>query len=262
MKSKNTPVDSPLADAHCHLQDPAFAPDLEDALRDARLAGVRVLVINGTRPEDWPRVRELASAHLELVPCFGLHPWFAGEAPPGWLDALRGFLAGTPSGVGEAGLDARRGTAGQGAVFREQLALARERELPLMVHCVGAWGELLALLRKDGAPRPGFLLHAYGGSAEAVPTLAGLGAFFSFAARDLQDIRPRTRRALLAVPPDRLLLETDGPGPRTRGGPADVRAALTLAAALRGEDRSALARTLWENTERLLGTLLRSPRSS
>jgi len=247
-----------MIDAHLHLQDRAYDPDRDDVLRRAEAAGVRLLVCNGRRPADWPAVLELSRSHPGVVPCFGLHPWYAGEAPAGWLETLEGFLDSVPSGVGEAGLDgAALGRAAQEEALRRQLALARSRNRPLMLHCVRAFGRLLELLSAEGPPRAGFLLHAYRGPAGLVERFVRLNAYLSFSASCLDESRPRSVQALRAVPADRLLLETDCPGSKSRGEPSDVRSVLRLAARLRGESEDRLEAAIWENAGGLLGPLIR-----
>ena len=247
-----------MIDAHLHLQDRAYASDRDAVLRRAEAAGVRLLVCNGTRPADWPGVLELARAHPAVVPCFGLHPWYAGEAPEHWLKSLEGFLDEVPSGIGEAGLDGAAGDlAAQEGALRSQVALARSKNRPLMLHCVRAFGRLLEILREEGPLPAGFLLHAYGGSAQLVERVARLNAYFSFAAFSLDEKRPRSVEALRAVPADRLLLETDCPDPKARTEPSDVRAVLSLAARLRADGEDRLEAAIWENGKRLLGPLVR-----
>lgn len=244
-----------LIDAHAHLQHPLFEEDREEVLRRAAEAGVSRIVCAGTRPEDWPRVLELARAHPKtMTPSFGLHPWYAREAPEDWLKSLADHLDAVPSGIGETGLDSAVGEdARQERAFRAQLRLARERGLSVSIHCVRRWERLLAILREDGIPPARPLLHAYGGSADMVATLSDLGAFFSFAGFQLEEDRPRLIRALRAVPPDRLLLETDSPDPRRHWEPAGLRRVLVRAAALLGEDEGRLAARTSENALRWLG---------
>ena len=99
----------------------------------------------------------------------------------------------------------------QEEVFRWQLRLAAERNLPLSIHCLKAWGRLEELLRLEPRPARGFLLHSYGGPVEMVPSLTQLGAYFSFPGYYLHERKARQRETFRHIPPARLLVETDAP---------------------------------------------------
>lgn len=208
-------TDSPiLVDAHCHLQDPSLGPHLAEVLERARAAGVAGMVCNATSPFDWQDVYDLAKANADVYPCYGVHPWFVGHRRGEWLDQLESYLLTSPSAVGEIGLDRYiepRDEAAQEDAFRGQLALARRLHRPAMLHIVRAWDWFMTVLKDCPPPAEGFLLHAYGGSAELVGPLAEMGARFSFGPTVLDATRTRARQALLAVPRDRLLIETDAP---------------------------------------------------
>ncbi|MCP5536405.1 MAG: TatD family hydrolase [Akkermansiaceae bacterium] len=203
-----------MTDAHNHLQDTRF-----DGIRDQVIAGmmesgITRCVVNGTSPADWPRVAALAKTFPEfIIPSFGLHPW--QTATDGWLELLVDYLGTVPGAcVGECGLD--RWMRGfdidlQTEVFTAQLNLAADRNLPLSIHCLKAWGPLLGVLESNNLPDRGFLLHSYGGSAELVPRFAELGAYFSFSGYFLHEKKAGALDAFRAVPAERLLLESDAP---------------------------------------------------
>ena len=100
-----------LIDAHAHLQNPCFAPDLEAVLQRAAAAGVRWVCCNSTSPRDWDAVAALARQHSAaspgpvVLPCFGLHPWYLERRTADWLERLDALLAAEPAAVGEIGLD-------------------------------------------------------------------------------------------------------------------------------------------------------------
>lgn len=207
-----------MNDAHNHLQDTRFDGFREDVIMEMLDQGIQHCVVNGTRPSDWAKVAKLAKDYPEIViPSFGLHPWHAAEAinHPGWLDQLTHLLDTTPNAcIGECGLD--RGIEGydkdqQTQVFTLQLKLAASRNLPISIHCVRAWGQLIDMLESTPLPQRGFLLHSYGGSAELIPRFARLGGYFSFSGAMLRSHKQKTRDIFTQVPPDRLLLETDAP---------------------------------------------------
>ena len=265
-----------LIDSHVHLQAEAFDDDRGEVVERAAGEGVAVFVCNGSVPEDWQVVSDLAAADRRIVPFFGLHPWYVNEHKgTDWLTPLRGYLEKVPSGVGEIGLDrwiADFDIDAQVQAFRAQLGLARDLTRPVTIHCLRAWGLLLEELRQ-AAPLPaGFIVHAFGGSGDLIGPLADLGAYFSFAGNVLDPQRRRARESLLKVPMHRLLIETDSPdipppvdhrveGKTLHDGtyrnePANLSAVLEGVARLRNEPVGELAQTLWENGQRLLKGLL------
>ncbi|CAN1133709.1 Uncharacterized metal-dependent hydrolase YabD [Linum perenne] len=139
-----------------------------------------------------------------VVPCFGLHPWFIRERTPNWFNTLQEFFEATPSAaVGEIGLD--KGSHGktidftdQVEVFKKQLQLAKELNKPASVHCVRAFGDLLTIMKSMGPFPAGVILHSYLGSAEMVPELAKLGAYFSFSGF-LMSMKTQKAKKMLAA---------------------------------------------------------------
>lgn len=299
-----------LYDAHNHLQDEWLAPHLDLIAADLAAAGVAGAVVNGTCEADWPAVSALAARFPWVHPSFGLHPWDVGNASPAWRDTLQRTLDAHPcAAVGEIGLDRRildrarpddPRLAGlrrapleeQLEAFRWQLALAAERNLPVSIHCLDAWGALTGVLDRSPLPARGFLLHAYGGPAELVPSCAARGAYFSFngsflpappaapappgppgpfhAIREKPSRADRVARVFAIVPPDRILVETDAPamppppGLRTHGlppapdgtpvnHPANLAATYAGLAALLARPPAGLAAQVAENFRRLFG---------
>jgi len=203
-----------LGDAHVHLQDERLHPFLEEALVEARSAGIACWVCNGTREQDWSEVLSLAGQNEGILPCLGLHPWFVKERSQNWLSRLEKILHETKACVGEIGLDrwvAGRDESTQEACFREQLRVAVKLDRPVSIHCVRAWDWLMKVLREEPVPKAGFLLHAYSGPVELIEPLADRGAYFSFAGTVLQGNKGQAHHALRMIPSERLLLETDAP---------------------------------------------------
>jgi TatD DNase family protein len=206
-----------LYDAHNHLQDKRFGNGQAELLECCRQAGVRRMVVNGACEADWPAVLALARQSPLVLPSFGYHPWYIHERTTGWLAGLVRFLDAMPSAVGEIGLDRWKPElpyAGQEEVFAAQLRLAAERNLPVSIHCLRAWGRLLELLQAGPLPARGFLLHSYGGPLELVKPLARLGAYFSFPGYYAHERKARQRDTFRHIPADRLLIETDAPDQR------------------------------------------------
>ncbi len=262
-------------DAHNHLQDDRFHGRQAELLAACRQVGVTRMVVNGACEADWPQVLELARAYPEVLPSFGYHPWYLSERTEHWRQNLARFLYQIPSAVGEIGLDRWKpglSYEGQEEVFIAQLRLAAERDLPVSVHCLQAWGRMLEILKTEPRPACGFLLHSYGGPVEMVKSFAGLGAYFSLPGYYAHERKDRQRETFRQIPLDRLLIETDAPDqglPEARvrfpfpvstdgkpiNHPANLTAVYEFAADLRGVTLAELAPQIETNFLRLFGKL-------
>jgi TatD DNase family protein len=181
----------------------------------------------------------------------GLHPWCVADAAPGWAARLEVLLRAHRAGVGECGLDFARKDAdrtNQETAFRTQLRLAHALGRPVALHAVRAWGRLLDLLREEGVPAAGAMVHAYGGSPETARALQARGVFLSFSGSLLSPGHGAARASLTAVEDRFLLLETDG-----RAGLAGL---VEAAAGLRGVPAGDLAALTWENGRRCFKEVL------
>ena len=259
-------------DAHNHLQDERFGSRQSELLAACEKAGVARMVVNGACEEDWPQVVKLARESKIVLPSFGYHPWYLHERTPDWLKNLERFLDEIPSAIGEIGLDRWKPDlpyAGQEEAFRTQLRLAAERDRPVSVHCLQAWGRLHDLLRENPRPACGFMLHSFGGPAEMIPAFTKLGAYFSFPGYFLNDRKFRQREAFKLVPPARLLIETDAPDQllpaeknlhplagadgKALNHPANLPAVYAGLAEILGEKIKSLSARVEENFLRLFG---------
>ena len=203
-----------LYDAHNHLQDDRFAGRQSELLAACAKAGVVRMVVNGAGEADWPQVLALARENAIVLPSFGYHPWYLHKRTPDWLVNLKKILDAVPGAVGEIGLDRWKpglSYAGQEEAFLAQLGLAVERNLPVSIHCLQAWGRLLELLQNNPCPACGFVLHSFGGPAEMIPAFAKLGAYFSFPGYFLHRRKLKQRETFKHIPANRVLIETDAP---------------------------------------------------
>ncbi len=203
-----------LVDVHCHLEAEEFAGRLEDILADARNAGVVKLVTASTTVNEWPLSLELARTFPEVACVVGVHPWYCREEDLSLLDGLAGAVAGGAVGVGEAGLDTKTDRTPfllQQAVFERQLAIARDLNVPMVLHCRGAFNEMLNGFRKVGVPQRGGILHNFTGSAQVAEQFMDYG--FAFSLGGILTYRNSRKRndMLRRIYPDAFLLETDSP---------------------------------------------------
>lgn len=234
----------PRFDAHSHLPRVGVQEEAVPG-RDHRR------VVCGTCEADWEAVLAHAAGREHVLPMLGLHPWFAREAAPGWELRLGTLLRAHRVGVGECGLDFARkdaDRAGQEAVFCAQLRLAHELRRPVAMHVVKAWGTLLEVLRSEGVPPAGALVHAFSGSPETARELQAMGVFLSFSGDLLKPERQGARDALQAAAADHLLLETDGT--------ADLERVIEAAASLRSTSVTDLELLTWDNARRCFRELM------
>jgi TatD DNase family protein len=203
-----------LIDAHIHLQDARLdliRPLLEDIMRSENIG---CLVVNGTTEADWSRVVDCMASFPQVIPSFGLHPWWIDQRSSHWLQNLEYHLKTHQGAVGEIGLDrwfSADNIEDQEQVFLAQWELANRLRLPVSVHCLKAWGRLLDLIRRYPHQGPGFLLHSYSGPVEMVDEWVKLGAMFSISGYFAQARKVSRKLTFQHIPVDRLLIETDAP---------------------------------------------------
>ncbi len=201
-------------DSHNHLQDPRLG-DPAPLIAAMRSVGIEQCIVNATREDDWKQVEHLTISEPDfLLPAFGIHPWHAHTARPGWQEKLHAFLIKHPqASIGECGLDTwvtKPSMETQRPVFIDQLRLAREFDRPITIHCLKAWGALFDAFTE--APPPSrFLIHSFGGSIETARRLIPLGAYFSFSGHFLHPRKSAVLEVFRQLPPERILLETDAP---------------------------------------------------
>ncbi|MCB9538850.1 MAG: TatD family hydrolase [Myxococcales bacterium] len=162
--------------------------------------------------------------------------------------------------MGETGLDGRFGDSleAQTAAFRAHLAFARERDLPVVLHVVRAHGAALEVLRGDGVPAAGGMMHAFSGSAEVAEVCVDLGLHVSFAGPIVNAHARKLRAAAARVPLDRLLVETDAPisrcpTARRATSPACVRRVAAAVAARAAKTKKTVLRATARNAAALFG---------
>ena len=252
---------SPLYDSHCHLDAAAFDADRPAVLARARDAGVARQLVPAVDRASWDAIRTLCAAEPGLRPAYGLHPMFLDHHRPAHLDELRDWLAAErPAAVGECGLDffvEGLDPDSQRLYFRRQLELARDFDLPVVLHARRAVEEVISTLREVGGLRG--VVHSWSGSEEQARQLFGLGFCLGIGGPVTYERARRLRRTVASMPLDFLLLETDAPDQPDadwRGllhEPARLRQVLDVVAQLRGQPAAAIAEATSANALRLFG---------
>ncbi|AOH36615.1 TatD family hydrolase [Luteimonas sp. JM171] len=248
-----------LVDTHCHLDAAEFDPDRDEVVARAREAGVRAQVVPATHADAWPGLRDVCAAGDGLHPAYGLHPTFLEHHRPGHLEELGDWIERErPVAVGECGLDYwvdGLDREQQQHYFDGQLRLAREHDLPLVVHARRAVDAVIASIRKVGGLRG--VLHSFSGSRQQAEQLWDLGFMLGIGGPVTYERARRLRRLVADMPLEHLLLETDAPDQPdagNRGGrnePALVVRVLDTIAGLRGQDRGEIAAATTDNARRL-----------
>ncbi|HRQ65004.1 MAG TPA: TatD family hydrolase, partial [Xanthomonadaceae bacterium] len=166
-----------LVDSHCHLDVAEFDADRDQVLARARAAGVAVQIVPAIERATWPGLRELCRHETGLYPAYGLHPMFMDAHRDEDIDALATWLREErPVAVGECGLDFYIEDAQperQQRLFEAQLELAREHELPVILHARRALDAVTGSLRRIGGLRG--VVHSFSGSAEQAAQLWRIG---------------------------------------------------------------------------------------
>ena len=251
-----------LFDTHAHYDDDWF-----DADRDALLAampekGVGLIVNPGITVETSRRAIAMAEKYPHVYAAVGIHPENCHDFVPQQIDELR-ELARHPKvvAIGEIGLDYYWDTNPpkefQQEVLRQQLALARELKLPVIIHDRDAHADTLAIVQEF--PEVKGVFHCYSGSVEDSRTLVKLGWMLSFnGAATFKNAR-KAPEVIAEVPMDRLMIETDAPylAPVPHRGKRNDSSLVYLVAEkiaqIKGLTAEEVAQITWNNGKRFFG---------
>ena len=207
-----------LVDSHAHIDFPQFAEDRDVMLERARAAGVSALLAIGTGPgpEKLDSALPFAEQYDWIYASIGIHPHEAKQVTPQHLEQLT-ELAKHPKVIawGEIGLDYfydHSPREAQHIVFRDQMALAAQAKLPIIIHCRDAWPDCLQLLDEVWKPTGiGGILHCFTGTLEQARRGLEAGFMISFAGNSTYPKTQNIRDVAREIPLDRILIETDAP---------------------------------------------------
>lgn len=207
-----------LIDTHCHLDAAEFAADRAAVVAVARAAGVSALVVPAVETANFCAVRDCCRRYPLCYPAYGLHPLYLERAGDADLAGLRRWLADElggampPVAVGEIGLD--RHLPGYDALrqerfFVEQLKIARDYDLPVLLHVRRAVDQVLKCLRRVGVK--GGIAHAFNGSRQQADEFIRLGFKLGFGGAMTFSGSTRIRELASSLPLAAIVLETDAP---------------------------------------------------
>lgn len=248
-----------LIDSHSHIDTEAFDDDRAAVMERAHEAGVVQQIVPAIARKGWENLREVCSAHEGLFPAFGLHPMFLDQHQPEHLGDLADWLdREKPLAVGECGLDFHvegLDRDDQYACFNAQLELARDRDLPVIVHARKAFDEVTACFRRFDGLRG--VVHSFSGSLQQAEMLWKLGFLIGIGGPLTYPRASRLRSIITDMPIEFLMLETDSPDQPLHGHqgqrnePARIVEVLTTVAQLRGESKEQIAQATTLNAQRL-----------
>lgn len=254
-----------MIDSHCHLAGDEFAADLKDVIARAKAAGLAsAIVILAAQDEAeiarwqtvralWPEARAAVGVHPHQAGAFAAEPEGAARLLASRLDSVPDVRA-----VGEIGLDYHYDFSPrdvQQAVFRAQLRVARERGLPVVIHTREAEADTLAILGEQVGTAGVF--HCFSGDTAAAARALATGFYISIPGIVSFPKAGELREAVMTIPLERLLIETDSPylAPvpfrGKRNEPAYVARVAEVVAEARGMTTAAVAAAVLENARRL-----------
>ena len=210
-----------MIDSHCHLADDAFVEDLVEVVGRARAAGLThaLCILAAENPVEAERARALSGIWPALRFGVGVHPHQAKQFEGRERDVVgvvRTVIASISEAraIGEIGLDYHYEFAPkrvQHEVFRLQIRLARELDLPIIVHTREAEDDTVAILREETGGAVRGVMHCFTGSARLAEEALALGMHISFAGIVTFPRGANVRDVAAVIPADRLLCETDSP---------------------------------------------------
>ena len=256
--SSGTPF---FIDTHCHLDAAEFDADRDAEYARAIAGGVGIQVIPAISRDNFAAVAATCARYPGCLPAWGLHPMYIGVHRPEHLADLRAQIeAQRPVAIGEIGLDLfvrDLDYATQEFFCVEQLKIAQDFDLPVLLHCRKANDQLLKHLRKIRVR--GGIAHAFNGSPQQADEFIKLGFKLGFGGAFTWPRANNLRRLAVDLPLDAIVLETDSPDippvwiGRGRNAPGELPRIAKVMAELRGLDLDAVAQVTTRNACALFG---------
>lgn len=250
-----------LFDTHVHLNADQFENDVDEVIRRAKEAGVNYMVVVGFDEKTIKKAMALVENYDGLYAAVGWHPVDAVDMTEEHLQWLE-ELAAHPKVValGEMGLDYHWDKSPkdvQKEVFRKQIQLAKKVNLPIIIHNREASGDVVQILKEEGAAEVGGIMHCFSGSTEIAKQCLEMNFYISLGGPVTFKNAKKPQEVAKAVPLDRLLVETDCPylAPHPHRGkrnePAYVKFVAEKIAELKEISFEELAKVTTENAKKL-----------
>jgi len=251
-----------FVDTHCHFDFPPFTGHEAESLNLAAEAGVNQLILPAVEASRFNHVLQLAETHPPIFAALGLHPICIATHSDACLDQLAEMLEKRHPklvAIGETGLDLYMETPmfdKQQRLLREQFKLAKQHNLPMILHSRRSHDQLAAMLRKASLPATG-VVHGFAGSLSQAQAFVRLGFAIGVGGTITYERAQKTRQVMAQLPLSCLLLETDAPDMPLQGfqgqpnRPERAARVFDALCELRSEPAEQLEQALLENTRRL-----------
>lgn len=202
-----------LIDCHCHLDFDAFDEDRNEIVARAKNNGITDIIIPAVSSNSWSTIKSICSSTPHIHPCYGLHPYLAGQHTDDDISNLIQWINQNHCvAIGECGLDYRKDQAEketQMKFFELQLDIAIDTNLPVVIHSVRATEDIIkVVLNKPGLRG---MIHSYSGSYEQAISLIEAGFYISLGGTVSYEHAKKVRSVASKIPASSLLLETDAP---------------------------------------------------
>jgi len=250
-----------IIDTHCHLDMVQSRSDLDRILDRSGFHGVTDFVVPGYVRSGWNQILKLCTKRSYLHPCLGLHPAYIDLHRNGDIEELRELSSRKPLvAIGEIGLDFQRGREReieQQVLLEKQLFIAKESNLPVLLHIRKGHDQVLAVLRRKHFENGG-IVHAFNGSRQQADHFIKMGFKLGYEGRITYDRARRIRKLAAGLPLTCIVLETDAPYMPLAGhkgeknSPEYLSEILDTLALLRQESREEIAAQTTANARQVL----------
>lgn len=258
-----------IVDTHCHLDAAEFDLDRENVIISAIAQQVSCMVVPAVERENWQDVIQLANRYGEIQYALGIHPMYVDRAEPEDINLLAQCLAQSlvsekpPVAIGEIGLDyfvTQENQIKQIAIFTEQLEIAKQTDLPVILHVRKAVDDVLKYLRRYRVV--GGIAHAFNGSLQQAHQFIDMGFALGFGGAMTYSRALHLRELAKQLPLESIVLETDAPdippewvGKYARNQPAELLKIAHVLAEIRGDPLVDIIEKTSQNACRVLPKL-------
>lgn len=249
-----------VIDTHCHLDAAEFDADRDTVVMQARAAGVKTIVTPAVQYANFDAVLSISQRYPGCLPALGLHPMYIHAHLPEHLDLLRTAIEQhRPVAVGEIGLDffvPGLDATKQEYYFTEQLKIARDFELPVLLHSRRANDQVVKQLRRFGIRRG--IAHAFSGSRQQADAFTRIGLKLGFGGAMTYTRASNLRRLAAELALEDIVLETDSPDMspawlhQQRNSPEQLPRIATVLADLRGDTLDSVIHMTTHNAQSIL----------